>query len=75
MIAEISLFGVFFSGAFATACLAGVAALVVRRLLHWAGFYRLVWHRHLVDLALFVILWAAAAMVLPALAGTMEKMW
>ncbi len=73
MIAEVSLFGVYVSGAFATACLAGGATLVVRRLLHWAGFYGLVWHRHLVDLALFVILWAAAATMTPALALTLEK--
>ena len=75
MIAEISVFGVFFSGALATACLAGVALLVVRRLFLWVGFYRLVWHRHLVDLALFAILWAAAAMIMPALAGTIERVW
>jgi protein AaeX len=75
MIAEVSLFGVFFSGALVAACLAGVALLVVRRLLLWLDFYRLVWHRHLVDLALFIILWAAAAMVMPALAGTVGRVW
>lgn len=75
MTTEVNLFGVFFSGAFATACLAGVALLVVRRLLLWLDFYRLVWHRHVVDLALFIILWAVAAMVMPALAGTVERVW
>ena len=75
MIAEINVFGVFFSGALATACLAGIALLVVRRLLFRVGFYRLVWHRHMVDLALFIILWAAAAMVTPALAETIGRMW
>ena len=35
--------------------------------------YRLVWHRHLVDLALFTIFLAAAAKVLPALAGAIER--
>jgi hypothetical protein len=74
MTAEINVFGVFFSGALAAACLAGVALLVVRRLLFHVGFYRLVWHRHLVDLALFIILWAAAAMVTPALAATIGRM-
>ncbi len=73
MIAEISLFGVFFDGAFVMACLAGIATLLIRRLLHGIGFYRLVWHRHLVDLALFVILWAVASMIVPALAQTLEK--
>ncbi len=75
MITEVSLFGVFFSGALVTACIAGIALLVVRRLLLWVDFYRLVWHRHLVDLALFIILWAAAAMVMPALARTVERVW
>jgi hypothetical protein len=27
----------------------------LRRLLHWAGLYRMVWHRPLFDLALLVI--------------------
>lgn len=73
MIAEISIFGVFVSGALATACLAGIALLIVRRLFLKVGFYQLVWHPHLVDLALFTILWAAAAMITPALAGTIER--
>lgn len=75
MIAEVSLFGVFFSGALVTACIAGIALLVVRRLLLWGDFYRLVWHRYLVDLALFIILWAAAAMVMPDLATTIERVF
>lgn len=75
MTTEVNLFGVFFSGALVTACLAGVALLVVRRLLLWLDFYRLVWHRHLVDLALFIILWGVVAMVMPALAGTVERVW
>jgi protein AaeX len=73
MIAEISLFGVFVSGALVTAGLAGLALLIVRRLFLRFGFYRLVWHPHLVDLALFTILWAAATVIAPALAGMIER--
>ena len=75
MIAEISIFGVFFSGVLATACLAVIALLIVRRLLLKVGFYQLVWHPHLVDLAFFTILWATTAMIMPALAETIERVW
>jgi Protein of unknown function (DUF1656) len=73
MMGETNLFGVFFSGALAAACLACVALLVFRQVLLRAGFYQLVWHRHLVDLALFAILWAAAVKVMPLLAGMMAR--
>lgn len=69
MIAEINILGVFFSGALAAAFLAGIALLILRRILRWVGFYRLVWHRGLVDLALFTILWSLSATVLPVLSG------
>jgi hypothetical protein len=75
MIAEISIFGVFVSGALATACLACIALLIVRRLLLKVGFYQLVWHPHLVDLAFFTILWAVVAMIAPGLAGMIERVW
>jgi hypothetical protein len=72
MIAEINLFGIFCSGMLGAACLAGVILLLVRRIFLWVGFYHLVWHRHLVDLALFTIFLAAAISILPALAGAFE---
>jgi hypothetical protein len=75
MIAEISVFGVYLSGALATACVAGVALLVVRRFFLWVGFYRFVWHRHLVDLALFTILWATVVMVMPPVAEAIGGAW
>lgn len=64
MTLETDLSGVFFSGALAAAVLAAIPLLALRRFLQWAGFYRLVWHRNLVDLAIFAILWAAAAEIL-----------
>jgi protein AaeX len=75
MTAEISIFGVFVSGALATACLACIALLIVRRLFLKVGFYQLVWHPHLVDLAFFTILWAVVAMITPVLAGMIERVW
>lgn len=75
MMGETNLFGVFFSGALAAACLACVALFALRRGLLRAGFYELVWHRHLVDLALFIVLWAAAVKMMPLLAGTIGRAW
>jgi protein AaeX len=75
MIAEINLFGVFLSGALVMACLAGVALLIVRYALFRIGFYRFVWHRNLVDLALFVILWAAVAAASPILTAAIARVW
>jgi hypothetical protein len=57
MIGEADLFGVFFSTALAAACIAFVALLILRTLLRGLGFYRIVWHRTLADLALFTLLW------------------
>jgi hypothetical protein len=56
MIGDLDIFGVYIPGLMATALAAFVLNLVLRRVLAWAGFYRLVWHRSLFDLALFVIL-------------------
>lgn len=67
MLADINLFGVFVDVRFATAVVALVLLLPVRRLLGAVGAYRLVWHPALVDLALFVLLWGAAAWVATAL--------
>lgn len=56
---EVALGGVYLSSALPCALLALVLGLVLRRVLEPLGFYRLVWHRALFDLALFVILWGA----------------
>ena len=63
MIAEVDIFGVFVSGALVMAFLAGAVLFIVRWIFLRVGAYRFVWHRHLVDLALFIVLWAAVAMV------------
>jgi len=54
--AEIDLLGVYVPGLLVAAAFAGVLHVVLRRVLARLGFYRLVWHRSLVDVALYVIL-------------------
>ena len=61
MLADISLFGVFVDVRFATAVVALLLVMPLRRLLGAVGAYRVVWHPALVDLALFVLLWGATA--------------
>ena len=56
MIAEISLYGVYFPALFALSLVAFAVLWVVRRLFAQIGLYRLVWHPALFDLALFVVL-------------------
>lgn len=67
MITEVNLDGVFFSGVLLTAAIAISLLLAARWALQRAGFYALVWHRHLVDIALFVILWAVVTLGFQAL--------
>ena len=70
MIGEFDIYGVYFP---AFAVFAAIALLlqvvVINRLLDALGFYRLVWHRALFDLAMYVILvgvvTAAGASILP----------
>jgi hypothetical protein len=58
MIGELQLDGVYLSSVLVSAFVALAIAFVMRRLLAWAGAYRLVWHPALFDAALFVIVWA-----------------
>jgi protein AaeX len=70
VIGEFDIYGVYFP---AFAVFAAIALLlqvvVINRLLDALGFYRLVWHRALFDLATYVILLgvvtAAGASILP----------
>ena len=56
---EINIGGVYVPAALVWAGAAFVVSILIERFLGWTGFYRLVWHRALFDLALFVILWGA----------------
>lgn len=56
MTGEIDLYGVFVPRLAAAMLIAFLLSLVLRRALTATGFYHLVWHRPLFDLALYVIL-------------------
>jgi len=58
MTGEIDLYGVFVPTLLVCSVIALVLLGMVRRLLGRFGFYRLVWHEYLANLALFVIILA-----------------
>lgn len=55
MIQEIDIYGIFVPSLLVFALIAAAATMLLRRALVVVGFYRLVWHRSLFDLALFTI--------------------
>ena len=63
MIGEFDIYGVYFPAFAVFAAIALVLQLVINRLLDASGFYRLVWHRALFDLAIYVILLGAVTAV------------
>jgi hypothetical protein len=65
MIGEIDVYGVFVPILLAWGLIALLITAVLRRILARIGFYRLVWHRPLVDLSLLVIILAAVSAVMP----------
>jgi hypothetical protein len=65
MIGEIDIYGVFVPVLLVWGVIALLITAVLRKILVRVGFYRLVWHRPLVDLSLLVIIMAAVAAVLP----------
>jgi len=64
MIGEVDIYGVFVPILLIWALIALMIVAVLRRVLGWIGFYRLVWHRPLVDLSLYVIVLAAVSAIL-----------
>jgi hypothetical protein len=62
MIAEFDVFGVFVPVLLVWTMLALAICWAVRRLLVAVGFYRLVWHRPLFDVALLVIILAGVTL-------------
>lgn len=65
MIGEVDIYGVFVPILLVWSVIALLLTAVVRRVLTYVGFYRLVWHRPLVDLSLLVIILAAVSAILP----------
>lgn len=56
MTGELDLYGIFVPSLAAWMLIAFVISLPLRWVLTWTGFYRLVWHRPLFDLALYIVL-------------------
>ncbi|MGU3545906.1 DUF1656 domain-containing protein [Methylobacterium sp. A52T] len=56
MTGELDLYGVFVPSLAAWMLIAFALSLLLRRVLALTGFYRMVWHRPLFDLALYVVL-------------------
>lgn len=61
MIGEIDVYGVFIPILLVWAMIALILTAVLRRVLFCIGFYRLVWHRPLVDLSLLIIILASVS--------------
>jgi hypothetical protein len=55
MIGEIDIFGVFVPSVLVLMFVAYLINLVLRKLLARTGFYRLVWHRAIFDLGIYVL--------------------
>jgi hypothetical protein len=55
MMGEIDVYGVFVPSLLVWVAAALPITAGLRRVLRWLGFYRLVWHRPLFDLALLVV--------------------
>ena len=72
MIAEINVFGVLVSSILASALIAWAVLIPLRRLLAWGGLYHWTWHRNLVDLTLFVLLWGATTAALPTISRLLQ---
>jgi hypothetical protein len=66
MIGEIDIYGVFVPILLVWGVIALPITAVLRRVLTRIGFYRLVWHRPLVDLSLLVLVMAGVAAILPS---------
>ncbi len=59
MIGEFEFGGVFIPSLLIWGILAIAISIFLRRVLIIVGFYRLVWHRGLFDLALIIVLWGS----------------
>ena len=61
MIGEFNLFGVYVAAAVVTAGIAGALLLLATRMMRQMNVYRFFVNPRLVDLAVFVILWASVS--------------
>jgi len=65
MTGEFDIYGVFVPALLVWALVALALTAALRTVLAWVGFYRLVWHRPLVDLSLLVIVLLIVTKTLP----------
>jgi hypothetical protein len=63
MIGEIDIFGVFVPAILVLMLIAYLINLVIRTVLGRTGFYRLVWHRSIFDLSIYVLVLAVVVVV------------
>ena len=63
MIGEFDIYGVYFPTFAVFAAIAFLLQIVIKRPLDAIGFYRLIWHRALFDLAIYVILLGVVTVV------------
>jgi hypothetical protein len=63
LVQEVNLSGVYLPAALVWAGIAFLLSSVTSRILSRTGFYALVWHRALFDVALFVLFWGAISAV------------
>jgi hypothetical protein len=56
MTGEMDLYGIFLPDLLIWMLVAFAISVALRRVLDWCGAYRLIWHRPLFDLALYVVL-------------------
>ncbi|CAM4348835.1 DUF1656 domain-containing protein [Bordetella tumbae] len=65
MIGEFNLYGIYFPWPLVLGVITLGVAWVVRRVLARVGFYRLVWHPALFDMALYVVLLYGVYLISP----------
>ena len=63
MIGEIDIFGVFVPAVLVLMFIAYLINLVIRKALARTGFYRLVWHRSIFDLGIYVLVLGLVVLV------------
>ncbi|WP_122151834.1 DUF1656 domain-containing protein [Paraburkholderia sp.] len=63
MIGEVDVFGVFVPAVLVLMFVAYVLGLLIRTALERTGFYRLVWHRSIFDLGIYVLLLGLVVLV------------
>ncbi|ANB75283.1 DUF1656 domain-containing protein [Paraburkholderia phytofirmans] len=56
MIEDVDIVGIFAPAIVLLMLIAWMLNLAVKRVLEQVGFYRLVWHRHLFDLSMYVVI-------------------